>query len=237
MSPRHTLMENPYRRRRRWEDRGGFAEGGEYTAYPRREGEARRAGWGSRYNRGYGRRTGWDREPYGPMVDREDEWEYERGFEDVGWSNFPDEYEGEPGPYSGIGPRNYQARDEDIYDLVCSRLTQHGQIDASEMEVHVQEREVTLRGTVANRSMKRLAEDVADSVPGVRDVHNQLRLSGQPGGGAGRREEVGESGVYPASGPPPEGDAEVHGMASWGQGERGAEGYEDHGDSEIRPSP
>ncbi len=47
------------------------------------------------------------------------------------------------------------------------------------------------------------------------------------------RDEVGKSGVYPMSGPLPEGDAEVRTPAEWGQGDRGAEGYEDHGDSET----
>ncbi len=59
------------------------------------------------------------------------------------------------------------------------------------------------------------------------------RESGMPGGGAGRREEAGGSGVYPASGPEPEENAPYHGMASWGQGERGAAGYEDSGRSEL----
>ena len=50
----------------------------------------------------------------------------------------------------------------------------------------------------------------------------QRRESGQPGGGAGRRDEVGGSGVYPASaGNAPEG-AEIRTQAGWGQGERGA---------------
>ena len=48
-----------------------------------------------------------------------------------------------------------------------------------------------------------------------------------------RRDEVGRSGVYPASGPLPPGEAEVHSMPAWGQGERGAAGYEDSGSSEI----
>ena len=57
--------------------------------------------------------------------------------------------------------------------------------------------------------------------------------SGQPGGGAGRRDEAGGSGVYPASaGHAPE-DAEPRTQAAWGQGERGAAGYEDSGNSEI----
>lgn len=62
---------------------------------------------------------------------------------------------------------------------------------------------------------------------------DERRESGLPGGGAGRKDEVGRSGVYPASGPYPEGNAEIRGQASWGQGERGAAGYEDHGSSQL----
>jgi hypothetical protein len=62
----------------------------------------------------------------------------------------------------------------------------------------------------------------------------QKRESGMPGGGAGRRDEVGHTGVYPASsaeGASPE--AEFRGEPGWGQGERGAAGYEDSGESEL----
>ena len=62
----------------------------------------------------------------------------------------------------------------------------------------------------------------------------QKRESGVPGGGQGRRDEVGQSGVYPVSasdGASP--DATVHGEASWGQGKRGAAGYQDSGGSEL----
>jgi hypothetical protein len=54
----------------------------------------------------------------------------------------------------------------------------------------------------------------------------QQDRGGMPGDGVGRREETGHSGVYPASGPPPPGDAEVRGQASWGR-ERGAEGQDE----------
>lgn len=57
--------------------------------------------------------------------------------------------------------------------------------------------------------------------------------SGLPGGGAGRKDVIGKSGVYRVSGPHPAGDAPIVGMAGWGQGPRGAEGYEDHGESEL----
>ncbi len=65
----------------------------------------------------------------------------------------------------------------------------------------------------------------------------QDRLSGTPQGkgGVGRKEEAKGSGVYPASLGPDQipTDAEVKGQAEWGQGERGAEGYEDSGQSEL----
>jgi len=50
---------------------------------------------------------------------------------------------------------------------------------------------------------------------------------------AGRIDKVGPSGVYPISGPHPPGDAPLVWPGGWGQGERGAVGYEDHGDSEL----
>ncbi len=61
----------------------------------------------------------------------------------------------------------------------------------------------------------------------------QKRESGQPGGGKGRRDEVGRSGIYPMSGPHPEGSAEIRTQSAFGQGEKGAAGYEDHGGSEL----
>ncbi len=48
-----------------------------------------------------------------------------------------------------------------------------------------------------------------------------------------QQEDMRGSGVYPASGSLPPGETEAHGMAAWGQGERGAAGDEDHGESEI----
>lgn len=80
------------------------------------------------------------------------------------------------GPYRGRGPKGYRRADERIHEEICDRLTAHGAIDATGIEVHVDTGEVTLEGTVADRRMKRLAEAVVDSVRGVVDVHNRLRL-------------------------------------------------------------
>ena len=70
--------------------------------------------------------------------------------------------------------------------------------------------------------------------PNEPQANEDRRESGQPGGGAGRRDEVGPTGVYPMSGGIPEGKhPELRSPASWGQGERGAEGYNDSGGSEL----
>jgi hypothetical protein len=82
-----------------------------------------------------------------------------------------------PGPYVGRGPKGYWRSNERIYEDVAERLTQHGEIDASDVAIHVENGEVTLTGAVDSRRTKRLAEDIADGVNGVRDVHNELRIA------------------------------------------------------------
>ena len=49
-------------------------------------------------------------------------------------------------------------------------------MDATDIEVGVSGREVTLDGTVDSRMAKRRAEDIADSVSGVLHVQNNLRV-------------------------------------------------------------
>ena len=87
----------------------------------------------------------------------------------------------QPGPFSGRGPKGYQRSNERIREDVCERLTEHGYIDASNMEVRVDNGEVWLTGMVDSRQTKRRAEDVVDGVPGVKDVHNELRVRNQSG--------------------------------------------------------
>jgi osmotically-inducible protein OsmY len=84
------------------------------------------------------------------------------------------------GSHIGRGPRGYQRSDDRIRDEVCERLARHPRIDASDVEVVVGNGEVTFQGTqgtVDSRSAKRLLEDVAESVWGVREVHNQVRVA------------------------------------------------------------
>lgn len=74
------------------------------------------------------------------------------------------------------GPKGYTRSDERVREDVCERLTFDPRVDASDIEVDVQEGEVILRGFVADRAAKRAAGRDAESVPGVVDVRNELRL-------------------------------------------------------------
>jgi hypothetical protein len=81
--------------------------------------------------------------------------------------------------YAGRGPKNYQRSDDRIREEVADRLTDDPRIDASEIDVAVQSGEITLSGTVPDRQQKRLAEDLAESVSGVREVNNHVRIARQ----------------------------------------------------------
>jgi osmotically-inducible protein OsmY len=86
-----------------------------------------------------------------------------------------------PGPYVGTGPKGYQRSSESLKEAVCDRLERAGRIDASEIEVEVDKCEVTLTGKVRSREQKRLAEDCAEGVRGIRDVHNRLNVDSNMG--------------------------------------------------------
>jgi hypothetical protein len=106
--------------------------------------------------------------------------------------------EDERGEHRGRGPKGYQRSDERIRDDVNDRLTDDPHIDASEVEVAVSAREVTLSGTVSSRFEKRRAEDIAESVSGVTHVQNNLRV--QQSAGAGRDAGLFSGGGMGASG-------------------------------------
>ena len=84
----------------------------------------------------------------------------------------------ERGRHAGKGPRGYRRSDARVREDVCDRLERDGEVDASEIEVAVEEGVVTLDGEVPERSMKRRAETCVEDAPGVRDVQNRLRVAG-----------------------------------------------------------
>ncbi|WP_439651678.1 CBS domain-containing protein [Microvirga puerhi] len=194
---------------------GGFGGEGyrnygeEYGAY-----DAGRGGGGYRPRRfGTATATGWwehpgddSRDDERLMQDRERTWSlvterrdhsnYGSGPGNTRFENDATASRGEVrrGEHRGKGPRNYQRSDDRIREDIHERLTDDARLDASEIEVIVSNREVTLNGTVRDRNEKRRAEDLAESVSGAAHVQNNLRIGQhQPGHATGT--EVGDSGV------------------------------------------
>jgi osmotically-inducible protein OsmY len=122
----------------------------------------------------YGRPEGgqelWNREIRGRDFGRENMGERS------GWSQYGSAYGAGAGQYAGRGPKGYKRPDDRIHEDVCEVLTRHPGIDASEVDVRVNNGEVTLTGSVEDRQQKRLAEDAIENLPGVRDVNNQVRV-------------------------------------------------------------
>lgn len=80
------------------------------------------------------------------------------------------------GQFRGRGPKNYRRSDDRLREEVCDRLTDNEWLDASGVEVNVVAGEIILTGTVDSRYAKRLAENVAESISGVSNVQNNLRV-------------------------------------------------------------
>lgn len=166
---------------------GGGSSGGfsDYVSdYDRRYGGGQGGGYGGS-ERGY---SSWDRNQ-GRGGNRERGW-WDRATDEVSsWfgdrdaerRRQMDEHHG------GRGPKNYTRSDDRIREDVSDRLTDDPLVDASDIDVSVESQEVTLTGTVASRNERRLAEECAESVSGVKYVQNNLRVKDRhPGqGGVG----------------------------------------------------
>jgi osmotically-inducible protein OsmY len=172
---------------REWARQWGFVE-----ASGRREPERRESprGWG--YSGGFGAGAGY----LGGRRDRSGSGGFEPGR--PSWTDPERPYGGEspprhdyrserygggwrsgvwPGPHVGRGPRGYRRSDERIREDICEQMCDNGELDASEIEILVVGGEVTLQGSVEHRHDKRLAEDLAEQVSGVREVNNQIRVT------------------------------------------------------------
>jgi BON domain len=144
-------------------------------------GGSRSADFGHRGD--WGRQGSWGTYGNRPSFDRDDE----RNVQGESSRGRYDQYGGGMGSYAGgfgafgagrhagRGPKNWQRSDERIKEDVNERLTEHPHIDATEIDVQVRSGEVTLSGSVEDRRIKRMVEDLVEGVSGVKEVHNQLR--------------------------------------------------------------
>lgn len=92
-------------------------------------------------------------------------------YQDVIGFNYP------VGPHTGVGSKKYKRSDDRIEEEIHERFIAHGELDASDIDVVVRHGEVTLSGFVQTKRMRRIAEDVAENVYGVVEVHNLTRIS------------------------------------------------------------
>lgn len=92
--------------------------------------------------------------------------------------------------HRGKGPRGYKRSDERIQDDVCDALTNDWNVDATDIEVTVQQGEVTLSGFVAGRRSRRDAEAIAEHVVGVNYVQNNLRVGDQKSAATGHTDSL-----------------------------------------------
>jgi hypothetical protein len=74
------------------------------------------------------------------------------------------------------GPKGWQRSDDRIHDEICERLTDDGLVDATEIDVVVQDGEVILTGEVVDPSQRERAALIAEDVLGVVDVVDRIRV-------------------------------------------------------------
>lgn len=115
----------------------------------------------------------------GVQMGRED---FEGGFKDG--RNFKQELSREKkqgesrnqGKFYGKGPKGWKYSDTKIRDDVSEALYENYDVDASDIEVSVNEGTVYLRGFIDSREAKREAERCLEHIPGVQDIQNELRV-------------------------------------------------------------
>jgi osmotically-inducible protein OsmY len=128
-------------------------------------------------NRGYSRpASSSGRGDYRSMKEREDNIEWSRDVRDFGGFGRESERNFRHEDHYGKGPKGYQRSSSRIEEEVCEALTYDSEIDATNIHVSVEKSEVTLTGAVKDRYSKRRAEELAESIRGVRDVQNQLKV-------------------------------------------------------------
>ena len=182
--PEYGRDQGPYERGD-WRERSGYGEprrygGEERERYGGEWGHEEEGGRERRPRRGYERWTTSDsgRRWPGGVTGAEAGQPYGGGFFGTAYALYagkPERGASERGRI-GRGPKGYRRSDERIHEDVCERIARAG-IDADDVEVKVENGEVTLTGSVQRRDEKRWLEDLAEDAWGVQEVHNRLRVA------------------------------------------------------------
>jgi osmotically-inducible protein OsmY len=190
---------------------GGYRQGGQSAGYgqqPRGYGQGGQSGYGQQsggYGQGGQSGSGQQSRAYGQSgqvgYGQHSGYEEQSGSGQGSWGGSSGGF-GQSGQYgqsgygqssggsatesrTGKGPKGYKRSDSRLEEDVNEKLTYDPRIDASEIEVKVSNGEVTLSGTVESRQEKYHIEDVVDSIMGVKEVTNNIRVSRNRSGGSG----------------------------------------------------
>lgn len=119
-------------------------------------------------------RNDWDRR----KVHRDDRSFWERATDEVAsWFGVDDRDERRKESHQGKGPKSYIRSDERIREDICDRLSDDPYIDASDIDIKVNNGEVVLEGHTESKQAKRRAEDLAEKISGVKNVENHLKVA------------------------------------------------------------
>jgi hypothetical protein len=128
---------------------------------------------------------------YGPRTDYERGWQRAepRRSEGYGAGSYGPENDdlvayradSQAASFRGRGPKGYRRSDDRLKEMICEDLMEDPDIDASEISIEVADQVVTLTGTVEDRSTKYEIEELIESLGGVKDINNQLRVQSRPG--------------------------------------------------------
>ncbi|MCC6909671.1 MAG: BON domain-containing protein [Phycisphaerales bacterium] len=201
---------------------GGGQYGGQYGGGQQQRGQYGGAEYGNQYGggQGYGGYGG-----YGGFegTGRRESGSY-AGMGGIGGvSGFGQSQRGSDGDSGrrryGKPPKNFQRSSDRIRDDIAERLMSEPGIDASDVDIRMQERNVVLEGTVPDRWMKRYIEDVAEEVMGVEDVENHIRVKRESSRSEQNEEESSSAG---RSGSKNSGAASKSGLNTAGSSARGS---------------
>jgi BON domain len=78
---------------------------------------------------------------------------------------------------TGRNLRGVRKSDESLANEIREILTKDPELDATDIGVEVEGGAVTLTGEVLDPDARLLAEELVESTPGVREVHNRLRVA------------------------------------------------------------
>jgi hypothetical protein len=79
-----------------------------------------------------------------------------------------------PAGTAGVDPLSHS--NDVVHDEAREGILRHGHVDAGDINVRVENGEVTLEGTVPSHRERDMAEADVRSLPGIKNVHNRLQV-------------------------------------------------------------